>query len=78
MACVAKCDKCGEYFDWRSDDAGGFAFLSHNHKCGYNIKGEKYDICPECVHSLRDWLEVEKKGWVATIAKQYMGGVNHD
>ena len=72
MACVTKCDRCGKYFDWHHDDTDGFAFLSHNYKREFAIKKD-YDLCPDCVRSLRYWIEVEKKGLATTIAEQYMG-----
>ena len=53
MAWVIKCERCGKYFDWQSDETSGFAFLTYDHvKNRYNIDGEEYDLCPECVIDL--------------------------
>lgn len=57
MSWANKCDRCGKYFNWSHDDTDGFAFLSYDHKCGYHIDSEEYDLCPDCVQSLYDWLE---------------------
>lgn len=56
MAWATKCDRCGKYFD-HHEEANAFAFLSYDRlKDKYSYEGEEYDLCPDCIRSLNDWL----------------------
>ena len=56
MARAFKCDRCGNYFDWKSGKMSGFAFLAYDPIRGrYSIEREKYDLCPKCVQDLKEW-----------------------
>ena len=58
MAWATKCDRCGKYFDDQNDESNGFTFLNFNRlRNDYEIDGEEYDLCPECVVSLQNWFE---------------------
>ena len=62
MAWATKCDRCGKYFDWHSDETSGFAFLTYDYTKGrYNIYSDEYDLCPKCVKDLYDWLDRKEK-----------------
>ena len=62
MAWATKCDRCGKYFDWQSDETSGFAFLTYEHIKGrYSINSDEYDLCPKCVKDLYDWLDRKEK-----------------
>lgn len=57
-----KCDRCGKYYDWQSDETSGFAFLTYEYIKGrYNIDSEEHDLCPKCVKDLYDWLDRKEK-----------------
>lgn len=61
MALVIKCSRCSKCFAWHLDAADGFAFLKHNYNMGSTpVIKKTHDLCPDCVESLRDWLE---RGW---------------
>lgn len=58
MEWASKCDRCGKYFDWRSDESSAFAFMSYEPtKARYSIDSDKYDLCPKCVQDLYDWFD---------------------
>ena len=61
MAWATKCDRCGKYFDWKQDETNGFAFMEYDlPHSRYNIDGDEYDLCPECVDSLIKWFAAGK------------------
>lgn len=58
MTRASKCDRCDKYFDWHSDETDGFAFLTYDHiRDRYKIDSDEYDLCPECVKDLYNWLD---------------------
>ena len=56
MAKAGRCDRCGEFFDWSSDRTHGFAYLLLGFDGQYHIDGGEYDLCPDCVESLEEWM----------------------
>ena len=61
-----KCDRCGEFYElskedqerkgWPVDTKGAIARLYL--RPGTDNSGEWYDLCPECVKSLQEWLGI--------------------
>ena len=65
MAWATKCDRCGKFFEHHQGEANAFTFLSHDRLSDkYSVDGDEYDLCPECVHSLKHW----SRGEVSTYA----------
>ena len=61
MAWATKCDRCGKYFDYH-EIASAFAFLSYDRlKDKYSVEGDEYDLCPDCIQSLGNWLDRKEK-----------------
>lgn len=58
MAWASKCDRCGKYFDFDlASDASGFVFVKQTIERDYDVCDYEYDLCPECIQSLDDWLD---------------------
>ncbi len=72
MAWATKCDRCGDCFEHHQDETNAFAFLSYGRPTDkYYVDGKEYDLCPECVHSLKRWF----RGPVSDYAE---GGDDYD
>lgn len=56
MAWATKCDRCGKCFDFH-EETSAFAFLIRLKDNTYNIDGDEFDLCPDCVQDLWDWVE---------------------
>lgn len=60
MAWATKCDRCGKFFDYHSNEANALAFLIYDRgKDKYEIEGDECDLCPHCIESLENWLARE-------------------
>ncbi len=61
MAWATKCDRCGKCFEHHQEVTNAFAFLTydrpHDKYLIDNDENDEYDLCPECVQSLRDWFD---------------------
>lgn len=56
MAWATKCDRCGKYFDYH-EGTNAFAFLKYDlSKDKYSLSNGEFDLCPDCVQSLKDWF----------------------
>lgn len=65
MARAMKCDRCGKYFSYAPAIVDAFAPLIFNADLGnyeFTVDNAKYDLCPECVSSLREWLDSRRTG----------------
>ncbi len=57
MAWATKCDRCGKFFEHHQDETNAFAFLSYDRLTDkYSVDGEEYDLCHECVRSMKIWF----------------------
>lgn len=56
MAWVIKCDRCGKLFEYHAGDINGIALLNVT-KNTYYINRDKYDLCPDCWKSWKDWFK---------------------
>lgn len=54
MSDARKCDRCGRFYDiyGQANNAVGFRFVN---KWGGRLQ-EIYDLCPDCMEELKDWL----------------------
>lgn len=61
---TVKCDRCGKYFDYKGKGqaekcVNGTALVHRDCKGLYYAL---YDLCPECVQKLKDFIDIEQAG----------------
>ena len=59
-----KCDRCGKYYELYKDNYGhnGVALTSHDRFECLNPNYDKYDLCPECMEKVIEFLKGEENG----------------
>lgn len=66
MAWATKCDRCGKYFEYLTDETDGVALLDYDRRTDKYQTEEEYDLCPTCVKSFNDWF---KRGTTRQIGR---------
>lgn len=59
MASAKQCDRCGKFYSNYQTTSGGFnGILTANiDQSGKYYSKSIYDLCPECMEQLIEWLE---------------------
>lgn len=53
-----KCDKCGTYYDrYGSNDQANTIYLQNKDVMQRQKCDKSYDLCPQCLKKIQDWLE---------------------
>ena len=69
MSMIKCCDRCGTTYglynvDNSSSKANGFMFLNIDVRMKYYTH-KAYDLCPECMDSLRNWFKEKGENYHA-------------
>lgn len=58
---VKKCDRCGKIFDFGKRDSGERELAIRKYGEAH-FQAETFDICADCVKSLKKWIGDKKHG----------------